>query len=151
MAERAVDYLTDAGPVVPPLAVHDQRSEYIPETICYSCGEDATGIDHVVPQAMLQTLSMLEDAEVTAILVRFNRRLTVPCCGDCNSTLSNSYQDTLEKRKAELKRRLRRRFKKFIEMPDWTDRELSQLGYRLQQHVIGAVAKKEMILRRLRY
>lgn len=146
VTETAVSYLGEPWLDAEPLRIREDGLE-----ACYYCGEIADTVDHVVPQSMLQKLSTLEDEDVTALLVRFNRRLTVPACFDCNVTLGNSYQDTLAKRKDELKRRLRRRFKKYLDIPEWSDRELGQLGEHLQQRVLAGIYKQQVVLRRLRY
>lgn len=150
MSERAVDYLNEAAPIVPPLIAAEWLNDY-DVSRCYYCGEPAGAVDHVVPQSMLQTLRIMGDDAVSAILARHGRRMTVPCCGECNSVLGNKYFDTLEKRKKHLKTRMRQRYKKLLRMPDWSDRELSQLGPRMQEYVIAAVVKRDIILRRLRY
>lgn len=150
MSEASVGYLNYSEPAIVPLEAREWLANY-DVARCYYCGEPAGTTDHVVPQSMLEALGVLGDGAVNDVLVRFGRRLTVPACLECNVVLNNSYQDTLAKRKAELKRRLKRRYKKILRTPDWTDRELSQLGERLQQAVIGAIVKRDVILRRLRY
>ena len=151
MSENSVEYLSRSAVGLLDVA-HDGRVEYEYDVaVCYYCGEPAGAVDHVVPQSMLETLRIMGDDAVTAILARHGRRMTVPCCGECNSVLGNKYFDTLDERKQYLKRRMRQRYAKILRVPDWTDRELSQLGERLQQSVIGAVVKRDIILRRLRY
>lgn len=152
MSERSVGYLSEAPAVLLPFVAHDGRVEYeYGVAVCYYCGEPAGTVDHVVPQSMLETLRVMGDDAVTAVLARHGRRMTVPSCLECNVVLGNKYFDTLEQRKQYLKRRMRQRYAKILRVPDWTDRELSQLGPRLQQAVIGAVVKRDVILRRLRY
>lgn len=150
MSERSAEYLSDAGAVVPPLVAREWLADY-DVARCYYCGEPAGSVDHVVPQSMLEMLRIMGDDAVSAILARHGRRMTVPCCMECNSVLGNKYFDTLEKRKNYLKRRMRQRYKKILRTPDWSDRELSQLGDRLQEYVITAIVRRDIILRRLRY
>jgi len=150
MTETGVGYLIYSEPAVDPRMAREWLADY-DVARCYYCGEPAGSVDHVVPQSMLETLRVMGDDAVSAILARHGRRMTVPCCQECNSVLSNKYFDTLEKRKRHLKMRMRQRYKSILRTPDWTDRELSQLGERLQQAVIGAIVKRDIILRRLRY
>lgn len=150
MSEASVGYSVFSEPAIVPKAISDAFEEY-DVARCYYCGEPAGTVDHVVPQSMLETLRAMGDQAVTDVLVRFGLRLTVPACLECNVVLGNSYQDTLGKRKAELKRRLRKRYARLLRTPDWTDRELSQLGPMLQQAVIGGIVKRDIVLRRLRY
>lgn len=150
MTEIPVAYAGEIIEYVPPKSVAEPRPEDEPGR-CYYCGDIASTVDHVVPQSMLRTLRDLGDEAVTAVLVRFGRRLTVPACRECNLVLSNSYQDTLAKRKAECKKRLRRRYKKLLRMPDWTDTELARLDGWMQDYVIRSLVHRDIIRRRLAY
>lgn len=150
LSESPASYDDESLPIVPPLVARERPDEVI-LTQCYYCGEPATSVDHVIPQAMLKTLRSLGDAYVTGILVRFGRRLTVPACKECNSVLGASYQDTLAKRKRELKTRLRRRYRKLLRMPDWTDTELAHVDGWLQDYVIRSVVARDRILARLAF
>lgn len=118
---------------------------------CYYCGEPAGTIDHVVPKSMIKTLNILEDKSVYDKLINPNRTLTVPSCLECNVLLSNSYQDTLADRKAELKRRLIKRYKKLLNKPEWTRTELNQLNGRLKEAVIIAIKSTAKLRARLAY
>lgn len=118
---------------------------------CFYCGNIADSTDHVVPKSMLQTLSILEDKEVTNILVRFNRRLTVPSCKQCNSMLSNKYFDTLRARKAYLKTRLRKKYSSLLRTADWTSEQLQVLDGNMRKRVEQSLREKTEILKRLSY
>ena len=73
----------------------------------------------------------------------------VPACKECNYILGNSLQNSLEARKAELKIRLKKRYKKLLEMPLWDDSELNELGPGLRKSIETALSKRARILIRL--
>jgi hypothetical protein len=145
MSESGVAYLGDAAEDV---GAHSIRDGGVTGS-CYYCGETATCIDHVVPRAMLETLATLEDDYVSDVLARFGRRMTVPSCRECNAILSSSYQDSLAKRKAECKRRLRARHRKLLAMPDWSEAELRELGSKLRSQVVRSLALRDIVRLRL--
>jgi hypothetical protein len=118
---------------------------------CFYCGENADAIDHVVPRVMLRSLSVLDDPEVTAILVNRNRIMEVDCCGDCNSRLGAAYSTNLEERRLLLKARLRKRYKNLLEMPDWEDRELASMGRNLLEYVLIRGKHRDRVRSRLAY
>lgn len=112
---------------------------------CYYCGEIATTVDHAFP------LSALEKLISAGEEVPRSRLKRVPACSECNCLLSAFVFPSLQYRKAFLKKQLQRRYKKTLAMPDWTDRELSKLSYRLQQNVLAGLARKEQVLKRLQW
>ncbi len=116
---------------------------------CYYCGRQATQIDHVVPQSTIRMIAMSTE-NITYDLMK-NRALTVHSCGECNRLLSDSYQDTLIERKAELKKRLRRRYKKILEMPDWNEKEFEGLEWFFQSDIEYHLQKKELVKKRLKW
>lgn len=48
-----------------------------------------------------------------------------------------------------VKGKLRRRYRKLLEMPNWTQEELQPLGYRMRQFVVSALAKRESVKQRI--
>ena len=112
-------------------------------TPCYYCGMSAIARDHTIPRIILKSLDSV------GINIRGRRKLIVPTCTQCNSLLGASYQKTLEKRKQILKNRLRKKYRKLLAMPDWTEKDLEPMGYSLQTTIISSLIKKEEIKRRL--
>jgi len=117
-------------------------------TPCYYCGLPATSKDHAVPRALLRALADDPDA---LRHIMWNRRETVPCCRECNCLLGVSVQNTLEERKAFLKERLRRRYTRFLSIPDWSEEELFEMSGRLRRYVVSGLKKKAVALARLRW
>ena len=120
-------------------------------TPCYYCGIVADSTDHVIPRATIKTLQTLDDKSIKQLLQHPNRVTTVDACCECNSLLGASYQNTLAERKSELKKRLRRKYKKVLQTPDWTDEELSKLGYTLQTYITHCLYLKEILKKRLKW
>ena len=115
--------------------------------VCYYCGGYTNGVDHVVPQVLLNRLR--EYPEWAEALASRRRKLLVPCCRECNNLLGSSYQDTLAERKEELKRRLHRKYKKILATPDWFNHEIMELGPKLQEHVMAGVMMRDFLKERL--
>lgn len=116
---------------------------------CYYCGVPANGIDHVVPQSLLDEWLRLGDIENYQLATGRGRKLTVPSCQQCNSILGAKYDPTLDERKQRLKDRLRTKYAKVLGMPDWTPEELDELGPRLREHVEQGMKLKAMARRRI--
>lgn len=118
---------------------------------CYYCGLPADGIDHVVPQSLLNAAKLATDLDSYLALQARGRIMTVPSCQQCNSILGAHYDHTLEARKARLKDRLRTKLKKHLSMPDWSDTELMELSPRMRDYVLEGQILKRMAQERLRW
>ena len=118
---------------------------------CYYCGLPADSIDHVVPQSILEAAVMAGDMESYLGLIGWGRTLIVKSCRQCNSLLGASLQHTLAERKAELKARLKRKLARDLNIPDWTEVELEELGPRLRQVVTDGLERKHQAQARLRW
>lgn len=105
--------------------------------ICIYCGNDATCKDHLLP--LLWT-------------GRDYRRLTptVPACNECNVLLSDKVIPTIMDRAQYLAEKYRLRYKKLLAMPEWTDKDLEELGYHLQSNIRAAEYKRRRIEFKLR-
>lgn len=116
---------------------------------CSYCGVPADSIDHVVPRSLLRDLA--DDPQAKATLIARGRILEVDCCRQCNSLLSDNYDQTLAARKARLRVRLRRRYARLLDMPDWSDSELGHMGRYLQNYILTHGAMRDWIRERLTY
>lgn len=119
-----------------------------PDRTCYYCGLPASCVDHVIPRAVLKSLS---DVSETLGRTVSGRTLTVPSCRECNQLLGDSFQETLAERKNVLKTKLRKRYEKLLVMPHWEEEELSELGHTLQIAVRESIHNKEITKLRLWY
>lgn len=87
---------------------------------CVYCGLPRTGWDHVPPLHFVAR--MAEEDRNRANLRKY------PCCQECNSFLGSHILRTFEDRKRHVRARIRRKYRKWIEMPDWDSEELSELS-----------------------
>lgn len=119
--------------------------------LCYYCGAIANSVDHVIPRKVLKMLADLNDVNTQRLMKNDKRILKVRSCRECNSLLGCTYQNTLEDRKRLLKERLRKKYKKILATPDWSDQDLEELGHTLRSHILEAMHRKEIIKRRLKW
>jgi len=116
---------------------------------CYYCGILTSGIDHVIPKAILQYFDNTDISKLQPIIK--NRILTIPCCTECNHLLGANYQRTLKERKLFLKQKLRKRYKKILNLPNWNENEIKELKSHLQQFVRKGIEEKRIIKERLKW
>ena len=107
-----------------------------PAYLCIYCGLPGGTKDHLLPR------------HFTGLAAR-RYVITVPACGACNSTLSDTLTSTITERRELVHLRLRKRHRKTLSQPDWTPAELRQLGHSLRTYVKNARSKKEVLLDRL--
>ena len=120
------------------------------KNVCYYCGQSADSIDHVIPQYLLRQLVALGDMEITKDILR-QRALKVWACRECNCLLGSSFQDSLVERKQFVKEKLKKKYRKVIELPKWDDDELNEMGYFLRQYIENAARLKEFIVQRINW
>ena len=113
---------------------------------CYYCGLPADSVDHVIPRALLDELA--DDPEALRKLIS-GRRLTVPSCRECNSLLGTRYEPTLAGRQAYIKKQLRKRYKKYLLVPDWSDDDFRELDDMMQIYVKQGIKMRSVIRARL--
>ena len=91
---------------------------------CYYCGDGAGGVDHAIPRVVLVRTregDAAERGEASGI-----RRLTVPCCRQCNAILG-------------------------LKIPDWREKELALLGPEMRKYVEDGIRARDAALERLRW
>lgn len=115
---------------------------------CYYCGMPATCYDHVIPVAILASLS--DDAESYEKIVG-NRITEVPACTECNSLLNASFQKNVTDRRIFLKERLRKRYRKLLAMPSFTESELNEYGPVMRQYIEQSIKNRNIVLERLKW
>ncbi len=118
---------------------------------CVYCGEVATTKDHVVPRAFYASVADTLDARNKVLR---NVGVTVPACFECNCNLLGDVPVlTVLGRRQVVKRALKRKYRKLLSSPDWTDAEIAQLkdGGILRQSVINAQEKKRIVRRRIEW
>ncbi len=114
---------------------------------CYYCGLQATEVDHVIPHSMLQKME-LSTIDFDKEILR-TRTLKVFSCPECNKLLGNSYQESLTDRKKYLKQKLRNKYSKLLNMPDWSPEELNELSNDLRNDVLRCLEWRTVVKQRI--
>jgi len=117
---------------------------------CYYCGARADTMDHVIPKVILEQVRLTTDSKMREAFLRNNRVTQVSSCLECNTLLSTSYFDSIGERKAALKKKLYRRYKKILEMPDWDDSDFKGMAVSLRNYILGRLLLRDFIRDRLR-
>ncbi len=109
---------------------------------CYYCGDVADTIDHVPPQVSRPNLMMLG-------LWKRYPFVEVQCCRECNTLLGCRPLWTLTERKKFIKKALRKRYSRYLSIPDWTPEDVSDLGYTLQRLIVHGLSVRDWVQSRL--
>ena len=102
--------------------------------ICFYCGEPASDVEHVIPRCFSG-----------------ERTPKVWSCRECNLLAGSKLFESIEEKRFFIQNRLRNRYKKILKIPDWSEKEISELSGGLKTTVIAAVECKNWIERRLRW
>jgi hypothetical protein len=108
-------------------------------TLCTYCGELANTIDHIPPQSRRAGLEGVYPF------------LEVPACKSCNSGLGARPLMRLEDRQQWIHGWLQRHYVKILTLPEWSERELEELGPTLRQKVGRGLAQKRATLARIEF
>ncbi len=105
--------------------------------VCIYCGLPAHGLDHVPPRAITERVELE------------CRYRIVPSCRECNCGLGAIAIVTLDGRRRHLLKWYRRRYKRLLQMPDWTEEELAALGPTMRNHVLASQAAAKLLRLRM--
>ena len=111
---------------------------------CYYCGLPASTIDHVPPKTIRERLRVLN-------LVKRYPFHEVQSCFECNIALGARALLTPQVRKQFIKSWIRKRYKRLLRIPVWSDRDLSELGYVMQSSVLSSILAAEVTRARLEW
>ena len=109
--------------------------------ICVYCGVPATTIDHFVPISVVASISSLLNTKTARVLI--------PSCGECNCIASDKIFPTVGAKRRYVQKRLAAKYRLLTLSPDWTEDELDELEYVLQDFIRGQQRKKQWLLARL--
>lgn len=107
---------------------------------CYYCGHPATCEDHAIPHSLLARVDVTRNGYGVD---------TLPSCTECNTLLGSKVFDTLAERKGYLSKQLRKRHKRDLVAPQWSDSELAELAYNLRERALATRFFHSDIVRRL--
>lgn len=110
---------------------------------CIYCGFPANSIDHVPPRHMRLQLS-------ACALIAIHER-EVPACRECNSVLGARPLLTILERRNYIKQALRRRYAKYLRIPNWTEEKLAELGEELRGMIKRNMAVRDDTRKRLQW
>jgi hypothetical protein len=113
-----------------------RRIEY-PEGVCVYCGVIAGTKDHLLPR------TWTGDGQVRSNVV------TVPACGDCNSSINDRYAPSVTERRELAHRTIRRKKKKVLAMPDWQKEDLAEMGRSMRDYIRKGLHEKALTKARL--
>lgn len=97
---------------------------------CFYCGQNAETVDHIPPLSLVETFPSYD-------------RLLVRSCGICNMLLGGRPFLSLMTRCDYLIQRYQKRWRKDIDMPNWSDSEIDELNGQLKRRIIIGMKRKE--------
>ena len=123
------------------LCVQERQSSYV--SPCVYCGMPADSVDHVPPRYMRAQLSQLELKAMTVI--------EVPACRECNCALGARPLLTVGHRRAWIKEWLKKRYRTYLNIPNWTEEELAEFGIGLRGKVRRGMAIRDNVRNRIQW
>ena len=96
---------------------HDEFRKRLYGRLCVYCGEIATSLDHF-PPAVCTPVGLL-----------------LPACKECNCIASTEYSYDFLGRSLYVTDKLRTKYKRFVQNPSWSNKEMLALGYNLRMGV----------------
>jgi hypothetical protein len=109
---------------------------------CHYCGMPADTKDHIIP------ISYNYAQRPTSH--RSKGGITVDCCQECNSILSDKFLSTIQTRAAELAECLEVKYRKVLTAPVWSEEDLTELGPSLQKQVRAKQYLRDEVVERIR-
>lgn len=111
---------------------------------CAYCGLPADTEDHVTPLAFYHAgLEVVDMSEMRLALV--------PACRECNLIAGSHVFPTVLQKRRYIQERLRCRYKKLLEIPEWSEDDLDELSLSLARYVRRSLRLREIIWRRITY
>jgi len=104
---------------------------------CTYCGVVADSMDHIPPMCMRNVLNDLGN------YIGVWRE--VPSCRWCNSTLGSLALLTVHDRRAHIKSVLRRKYKRLLASPIWTEQELSEVSENLRAYIVESMKRASLV------
>lgn len=98
---------------------------------CIYCGETAECDDHFPP--------------LSAGL----RGFLLPACKECNALAGTDHPHNFSARAALVHAKIRNKYKRLVDTPNWSEDELKELGKNLKSSVKSWAGRREALLRRL--
>lgn len=110
---------------------------------CVYCGDVADTVDHMVP------LSFQRSAGKRFATRAGQNKNLVPSCRECNNLAGNKIFDTKQDKKAYIINRLRSKYRKILDMPEWSKEEMEELSPTMQKFITSQMAKRGLLEMRI--
>lgn len=110
---------------------------------CFYCGESALSKDHLLGRAVRSNISPAKKHK--------KGHETIPCCTECNSFLSRVWGYDIDIRLMCIIEAITKKYKLNRGVVEWDEDEIDDLGYSLEQYVLGKLAERERAEARLQW
>lgn len=101
--------------------------------LCIYCGDIATTIEHFPPVCIT------------------NSGFKLPSCTECNNFAVDENPRHFERRIESVKSKIRRKNWKWLQIPEWSHEELSEMSPIMRRDIINALNKKNRTIKRLEH
>ena len=118
------------------MLVHQPVRIAYPAGVCVYCGLPAGTKDHLIPKTWTGE-------------ARRHRVAVVPACAECNSAIGDRHGFGVHERRGVAHDHLRRKHRRVLAAPDWTQADLDELGPGLRSSVEAAQGRKHAARARL--
>ena len=115
---------------------------------CYYCGCIADQKEHVIPVSYIKKLEELKSLDFE---IKMPKIEIVPSCEECNYLAGSKVFKNKTLKKEYIKKKLREKYKKILNSPNWTDEEIAELSGDLQKRIILYEEAKKVIWKRINY
>jgi hypothetical protein len=99
---------------------------------CVYCGLLATDKEHVFPRSWIEEMKKMKEMGFD---VKVPKEIIVPSCRECNLIASDFVFSSLKEKKTYIRKKLLKKYKKFLTTPTWSDEEIQELSGRLREQV----------------
>lgn len=110
---------------------------------CHYCGDPSGCLDHCPPLSWVDVMGIGYFWEEKIPLVK------VPACMECNGVLAAHKLFSFEERRQYLEMAMKRRYKRLLKLPAWSESQIVELKGKLKRFVGSGQAKKEWVEQRL--
>ena len=111
---------------------------------CTYCGQVSDTLDHIPPLVMVGAMAST-GANLDAPFIK------VPACHECNSILGAVNRMRIRDRRAHVKDALRKKYKKFLRIPNWDEDELEEVDPAFAREIRASVNFAKHVRARLKW
>jgi len=99
---------------------------------CVYCGQPKECLDHVFPLSLASGLDLSRPSVKQELFQGLN---IVPSCSSCNRIASDYAFINIRLKRQFIQERIRKRYLKKLRAVEWTQEELSEIGYNLKSQI----------------